>query len=240
MKNIISILAILFSCASASDSDLANALAEAGAACAAKGEIEKAKDSLYRALVYDLNCPIALFELAKIEEKSGDKKYATALYVRALPGLVHSRKDFADSKIRLLVPIHAKVSAAMDEYIRGLDRITQSKPDNAVLDAILKRVEVLHFETLVSLPKTPYLYQLMQGERDVVGIYRYKGPWWESEFRISADKTFIRVPVMIGGTWKVDGKTLRLKHSDGTLDILTQDKNGYSNARVFITRQVTH
>src|SRR4051812_9213992 len=134
MKSIIILWFILVTSILASDSDLANALAEAGALHATKGHTEQARDSIYRALVYDKECSIALFELAKIEEKEGDKKYAITLYIRALPGLTNSRRDVAETKIKFASPIAAKASAIMEEYARGLDRIIQSKPDPAVAE----------------------------------------------------------------------------------------------------------
>ena len=81
------------------------------------------------------------------------------------------------------------------------------------------------------------LNAVAQTEKEAIGTYRYKGPWWESEFEIKEDKTFMRIPVMIGGKWTFDGKTLRLVHSDGTVDLLTPNKTGCSNARVSITRK---
>src|SRR5579872_3499485 len=65
----------------------ASALADVGVGFAAKGNQNRAKEFFYKALVYDENCPIALYELAKIFELEGDNVSAVNFYVKAAQDL---------------------------------------------------------------------------------------------------------------------------------------------------------
>ncbi len=237
MKIILTLLLTLttsFSCV-CDDKELANGLAEAGAVCAKKGNAEQAIEILYRALVYDKNCGLALYELAKYYEKQGDTITAAQLFQRAACHLVDTEKRMlSETKAKLLNPSYAKLNAAMDEYARSLESISIRSASRSVTEAAVDRTNAILLSEV--LPKNKMPVFVIKTEPPV-GMFIYKGPWWTSDFEIKEDLTFMRIPVMIGGKWSFEGKTLKLVHSDKTVDVLVANSHGFSNARVTLVRK---
>ncbi len=152
MKKIIFavIVSLCFRCL-CDDPALAEALAKTGAEHASKGHYEQAKEVLYRALANDMSCGLALFELAKIEEKAG-------LYQRATVSLKDSpSRAAANSRLKALNPFAAKLIEALDEYARGCERVSIDNKNKYIVREIESRVSALCLSGFLLPSKMPQL-----------------------------------------------------------------------------------
>ncbi len=149
----------------AAERNLADALAAAGAATAAKGNTSQAKDLLYTALAHDENCPDALFELARIVDKEGDAATAGDLYQHAALVLAQEGKPAATGKraeaekrARVLSPIAMKLSAAFEDYASDLDKVVKKLPDPLTESTAQDLVNDLQLASILPPEKLPKFY----------------------------------------------------------------------------------
>ncbi len=155
MKTILA-LALLCLPLLASDTDLANALAAAGTAQVAKGNTEQAKDMFYRALAYDEACGEALYELARLAERDGDKALAGTLYARSVPNLKDATKRaLAEAKTKILNPLAAKVTTSFDEYARGLENVVRRNADKVTFESATQRIGTNELARFLAADKMP-------------------------------------------------------------------------------------
>lgn len=241
MKAVILAVAILFVpvCISG-DAEVARAMASSGAALALKGSTDKAEDLLCRALAIDSNCGEAMFELAKVYDLKKNHKLSAELYFQCVSKVEDKAKSaYAMSRLMVIDRPSYDLIVTMERHAKSIEDVVKRFPDKITLDAAqadLKKIDVASVIPKSSAPSLDKV-KIVYPQSPVVGMYYYVGPWWKSDFDVRENHTFMRIPVMIGGTWTVDGETLKLKHSDGTLDVLTRNANGYSNSRVSITRK---
>ncbi len=145
MKHFILLSAVLSFSLFAADPVLAEALAATGATYAARGDTERAKDALYRALANDESCATAMFELAKIADKEGNKTTASDLFTKSYGRLKDSaRQAYCESRLKVLNPYAVRLHAALDEYANGLQRVEKNHIGEAVVvDEIAWRKELI-------------------------------------------------------------------------------------------------
>jgi tetratricopeptide (TPR) repeat protein len=149
----------------AADRSGADALAAAGAALVAKGNISQAKDMLYKALANDENCPDAIFELAKIFDKENAAVSAGDFYQRAMilmaqeskPETVSKRAE-ADRRVKALNPFAPRIGGIFEDYAQDLDRLLKKVPDSVTQDAALARVDELKMSSIITAEKMPKFY----------------------------------------------------------------------------------
>ncbi len=152
------IVAILFCLpVFAGDAALAEALAATGVAYVSKGNVVAARDHFYRALVHDESCGTALFELGRLADKDGDRTLAAIFYARAIPGLADASRAIAEARIKTLNPHAAKLTAAIDDYARGLEGLVKSHPDKHVLDEAVQRSVDLNMSRILPSSRMPKL-----------------------------------------------------------------------------------
>lgn len=146
----------------AEDEKLASALADVGIGFAVKGNVEKAKDSFYKALVYDESCPIALYELGKIFEGEGDTSSAANFYVKAAQGFNVSplpafKTKAADCAFRIqkLNRFASQFTVLMESYAQDLGKIAAKYSDDATQTEIQNKMAAINLTSLISQEKIP-------------------------------------------------------------------------------------
>ena len=121
MKTTIAIISLACSLAFCGDAEIAEAMAKSGAQLSAKGKYDQAEAILYKALANDEKCGLALLELAKIAEKSGDNRTAVSFYQRASSSLKPGpKKTFCDKR-----PSH-KHRKSPERFGCGVARLVRS------------------------------------------------------------------------------------------------------------------
>ncbi len=158
-------IALNVNSAHAADRAGADALAGAGAALVAKGNVSQAKDMFYKALANDENCPEAIFELAKIFEKENAATSAGDFYQRAFilmaqenkPTTIAKRAE-AERRVKALNPFAPRISAIFEDYADSLDKLVKKVPDSVTLDATVARVDELKMASIVQADKMPKFY----------------------------------------------------------------------------------
>lgn len=148
-------------CARAGEAD---GLATAGEAYLTNNRVEKAKDAFFKALFHDENCPVALYELAKIFQKEGNTAAASDFFNRAIHQMengVSAHPEFAskitDAKTRLQAvnPYAAQFSGAMEDYAQDLGKIVKKDNDALTNEEAYSRVQVLCLASIVPASKMP-------------------------------------------------------------------------------------
>lgn len=246
MKTIVLLISLLSTAVFCSDADLAAALAETGAIHAAKNHPEQAKDALYRALVYDPACGVALFELAKIMEKEGDPKTAAIFYQRAIPALRDSsRRVVAWDRIKTLNPYAVRLTAAMEDYSKGLEAVVIKNPNRQVLGSVESRISAIRLSDFISPSKMPQLSvvkRLLLADKEA----RLVGRWEKSDgsyIVLKKDKTLTFSADPNGGKWEiVDDKKFIIRFGwqpkvDSPCVILGDDSFDCENKAIF-TRSI--
>ncbi len=249
MKNIVMLVALLGS-ASALSSDrslIAEALSGAGEVNLKIGKTQSAKDLFYKALANDEGCLSAEYNLGLIFEKEGDKNNAISFFYKVISHQEASnKKALAIARLKILDPFFGKLALILDDYSRSLDDVSKrSGVGSALIEEVairassLKEIGILPESRLPVPPAKRIVPEEIEKIDSPIGVYVYRGPWWTSDFEIKKDKTFMRIPIMIGGTWIFDEKTntLHLTHSDGTRNTLSLTKSGFSNSSVVLTRK---
>jgi tetratricopeptide (TPR) repeat protein len=134
MKTLIILSVVISFSLLADDPVLAEALAATGATYAARGDTDKAKDALYRALANDQNCATAMFELAKIADKEGDKTTASDLFTKCYGRLKDTAKQaHCESRLKALNPYAIQLNVILSEYKSGLKFVEKTYPTAMVL-----------------------------------------------------------------------------------------------------------
>ena len=151
---------------SAADRNLADGLAAAGAAHAAKGNVAQAKDVLYKALAYDTSCPDAVFELAKIFEKEGNMvaagdffQRASVLYSQEAKPANDTKRAEADRKVKALNPYAARLIAIYEDYAQELAKVVKKSPDSLTHDTAVDHVKELNLTAMLAADKVPLFYK---------------------------------------------------------------------------------
>lgn len=150
--------------AAGAERNMANGFAAAGAAQAANGNTEKARDLLYKALVYDDSCPDALYELARILDKDNHPS-AADFYRRAMMGYEKEKNTAAapkraeaERRLKVLDNYFPRFNAAVEEYAQDLDKLVKKNADPVTKDAASERVTKLDLPTLLPPDKVPKFY----------------------------------------------------------------------------------
>jgi len=166
---LILITLMLGSIACGAERSMADGFAAAGAAQAANGKTEQAKDLLYKALVYDDSCPDALFELAKIMDKENNPlalaffQRAASLYEKESKP-TPAKKSEAEKRLKALDAYGPRLSLVMEEYALELDKIVKKLPDNSTRDAATERAATLGLGGLIPAEKLPKFLAAAQGK----------------------------------------------------------------------------
>ena len=144
----------------------ADALALAGEGYMAANKVDKAKDTFFKALFHDENCPTALYELGKIFQKEQNTAAASDFFSRAIHQMengVGAHPEFAgkitDAKTRLLAvnPYAAQFTTAMEDYAQDINKIVKKSPDAITNDEACSRVQVLCLASIIPANKMPEL-----------------------------------------------------------------------------------
>ncbi len=142
----------------------ADGLALAGEGYLASNKVEKAKDTFFKALVHDENCPVALYELAKIYQKEQNTAAASDFFSRAIHQMengVGAHPEFAgkitDAKTRLLAvnPYAAQFTGAMEDYAQDIGRVVKKNNDTITNEEAYSRVQVLCLASIIPANKMP-------------------------------------------------------------------------------------
>ncbi|HEY3320306.1 MAG TPA: hypothetical protein VGP72_07565 [Planctomycetota bacterium] len=146
------------------DKVAASGFAAAAAKLAQDGKFEKARDIAFKALIYDENCPQALYELGKIFERTGPRTAAADFLSRALreirkdetggPNYPSMRMD-AERRLLTLNPYTQQLSAILTEYAQEMDAVYKKSPDSLIQSEVAERVQKLHMADYVAAEKLP-------------------------------------------------------------------------------------
>lgn len=210
MKILVVILLALPCMCVASDADIALAMASTGTALASKGDSIKAREVLYRALICDPRCESALFELARIEDGSGDKNSAAELYRRYIPVSTNpAHRSMAESRLAELNPFALKLLGAWSEYINGLKSISDRHPDILTAEACGRRIDRLRLVDRFPLNKTVVSMHALAEK----STFNPVGRWRKSTSSIMTFKPDHTLEMIgVTGTWKLDGDSLIISY----------------------------
>lgn len=154
IKSILILILLASFCVRCDDPVLAEALAKAGAVHAAKGNDDQACDLFYRALAYDEHCGNALFELAKIAEKKGDKNISIDLYEKAFPVLHDEERILeCEKRLRTAKRLSIRLSDAVLEYNKRIVEISKTYPERTTFDFAIQRVDMIRDFKIVPEPR---------------------------------------------------------------------------------------
>lgn len=176
MKNfkleILSVLLCASVAACAADRDLANALAAAGSAHAAKGNYAQAKDQLFKALANDDSCPDAVFELAKIFDKEGNgaagdfyQRASVLLAQDAKPANAAKRGE-ALARVKALNPFAPRFASVFEDYSQELDKLVKKNSDSLTQESALEQVNELKLSSILAPDKMPKFYAVAMAEKE--------------------------------------------------------------------------
>ncbi len=225
-------LAVLNVFASASDSDVASALSEAGIAHAAKGNTVQATDALYRAIALDPKCWKALFALAKICEKDGSKIEAAILYQKAfICSTDSSVRSQSEARYRALNPLAAKLADLFKDYARSVESISRSRSIDSLTEKCSERISDLKLDDFLSKDQMPRLssgntVNLLHLIRSTPGLL--PSGWDRRETCIispSSGVCKIQIPYKPTDSYQFSVSFKRID-ADGTVGILVPTKSG--------------
>lgn len=210
----------------AADRNLADGLATAGTAFAAKGNLTQAKDMFYKALAYDEECPDALFELAKIFDKEGSP-HACDFYQRAALNYAQDNKPAnavkraeAERRIKVLNPSAPRLTAVFEEYAQELDRLVKKSKDNLTIDAASARAEELKLSTVLVPEKMPKFLAAAQKPAASSGPPTATPPEVERELKALGWTTITGVWVKkSAGVYETSNGKLEAAKTSGTIDL---------------------
>ena len=179
MKNfrfgVLSVLLLMSVASRAEDRVLANALAAAGAAHAAKGNTAQAKEMFFKALANDDACPDAVFELAKIFDKEGSSS-AGDFYQRASVLLAQdakpanaAKRSEALARVKALNPFAPRFSSVFEDYSQELDKIVKKNNDTLTQESALEQVNALKLSSILAPDKMPKFYAAALAEKEKAG-----------------------------------------------------------------------
>jgi hypothetical protein len=144
------------------DKALAEGLADVGSSFVAKNDLGRAKKNFYAALAHDENCPIALYELAKIFENEGDTVSAINFYVKAAQecnrssnATVKAKAQDCERRVQKLSPYATQFTTLMEGYAQELGRIATKNTDAPTLAEAQNKVRTLNLMTIVAPEKIP-------------------------------------------------------------------------------------
>ncbi len=182
----------------AADPSLATGLAEAGAALAAKGKTEAATSMLYRALANDENCGVALYELGRLSEASGDKSTATVFYTKVLSCVLDDKRS-ADLEKRLsrLNPLALKLRDSIREYASAIKIVSKKYPDVATTAAAASCLDGVSRMNII--PQTTKLFDL---KSEIVGLWKMSDTA-QLTFRPDGVMKFMAGGRESSGTWSI-------------------------------------
>ncbi|MEI6535680.1 MAG: hypothetical protein WCN98_10100 [Verrucomicrobiaceae bacterium] len=246
---------MLGSIACGAERSMADGFAAAGAAQAANGKTEQAKDLLYKALVYDDSCPDALFELAKIMDKENNPlalaffQRAASLYEKESKP-TPAKKSEAEKRLKALDAYGPRLSVVMEEYALELDKIVKKIPDDATRDAASERVGAMVSANLLHADKMPKFYNAAAAAKPTKGLQDSKeigGVWhltrradraWQCTLDFDTDGTFQAVRGKESGKWSMEGNVLVMDWKKWGIHKLKRiDKNTFSDDIDTIKRQ---
>jgi len=161
-------LMVLAAPLSRADDKEALALAETAIDLLGRGLTVKARETFFKALAHNENCPTALYELGKLFEAEGQNAKAADFLARAVTELGKGEKNNpswagkkmdAQRRLKVLNPYAAQFTYLLEEYSQDLAKLTKKYPDTLTIEEAAQRVEVLEMaeylpkEKLPSLPK---------------------------------------------------------------------------------------
>ncbi|MFH0939179.1 MAG: hypothetical protein V1899_07860 [Planctomycetota bacterium] len=148
------------------DDKTADALAAGGIDLIVKGNSEKGKNLLFKALAYDADCPLALHELGKLFEIEGNRIAAAQFLSRAVVELgkrqkidiaFASKKMDADRRLRQLNPYAGNFITLLEEYAQDLTNISKKIPDSLTAEEASQRISALHMADILPKEKLPQI-----------------------------------------------------------------------------------
>ncbi|MFH0937755.1 MAG: hypothetical protein V1899_00490 [Planctomycetota bacterium] len=148
----------------AEDVKLAEGFAVGGVDLIAKNKIDKGQQLLFKALAYDNNCALALYELGKQFEEECNLVSAADFLARAVVELAKgekNRKDYvakrADATRRLqkLNPYAIQISLLLENYAQDLIKINQKNSDGLTAEEISNRLDLLNLTSVLPKDKIP-------------------------------------------------------------------------------------
>ena len=210
MKILIATMLFISASILAGDPAVAEALTKSGIDQESKGHYEQAESFFFKALANDDKCFLAMYELAKLYDRAGDKKLAICFYQRSLPGLDLVKKSDAMSKIKSINPYAVKLVELMDGYAKSLEDIVRKNPDRTTSEAIWNRVDEIELSNYVSATKLINI--------DKRNISRFVlnpvGKWLKSTGSVMTIKEDHTLEMDgVPGKWVVSGNTLSIDFS---------------------------
>jgi tetratricopeptide (TPR) repeat protein len=142
----------------------AGGLAETGVALLAAGKTEKAQTMFYKALAYDSDCAVALYELGKMFEAESNSISATDFLTKALVALAKDKAAHPDygaklqeatRRLQKLNPYALQYNKLIEDYARNLCLLTKKCPDRLTAEDVSRRVDALGLDTLLPMDKLP-------------------------------------------------------------------------------------
>jgi len=148
------------------DEKEALALAETAVDLLNRGRTDKARETFFRALAHNENCPIALYELGKMFEVEGHNAKAADFLNRAVTEFAKGEKNNsawsgkkldASRRLKTLNPCAAQFTYLLEEYSQDLAKLTKKYPDTMTIEEAARRVETLEMASYLPKEKLPSL-----------------------------------------------------------------------------------
>jgi len=217
-------LCAIFATSLRADEKEALALAETAVDLLNRGRTDKARETFFKALAHDENCPVALYELGKLFEVEGQNAKAADFLNRAVTEFGKAEKNTpawsgkkmdAMRRLKTLNPFAAQFTYLLEEYSTELAKVARKYPDTLTIEEAARRVDTLEMASYLPDDKLPSLPKVMVKKSNSTGSPSESGkvsiaPDVERALKASGWTS-------ITGTWKKVGEG-RYEVTDGKLE----------------------